>query len=212
MLGRSGRHTGSPDADEGIVLTCNGYTKDASKYAKSKNIKLVVLRDVQDSDWEGYIKTVIVDLHVQSNRNHNATLNMNQGSSEVFAAELKRVGSDGKIHSFQPVFLVRGDERKQFTEFLSDEVNSRPATKNTTGRWEIITPADGRNLQVEKGPLISFDSITTMFDVDTLTIPITVTSNRVAELIVKGLGDDDIFIFGDQLERRKIDPETGEIL
>jgi hypothetical protein len=43
-------------------------------------------------------------------------------------------------------------------------------------------------------------------------IPITATSNRIAELIAEGLGDDDIFIFGDQLERRKIDPDTGEIL
>jgi len=80
------------NADEGIVLTCNGYTKDASKYAKSKNIKLVVLREVQDSDWEGYIKTVIVNLYVQSDRNHNATIGMSQDSRDVFSAELTRVG------------------------------------------------------------------------------------------------------------------------
>jgi hypothetical protein len=41
---------------------------------------------------------------------------------------------------------------------------------------------------------------------------IVVTSGRVAELILSGFGDADIVIFGDQLERRKINPETGEVL
>lgn len=33
----------------------------------------------------------------------------------------------------------------------------------------------------------------------------------VAGLILSGFGDADIIIFGDQLERRKINPETGEV-
>jgi hypothetical protein len=91
-------------------------------------------------------------------------------------------------------------------------VNKRPATKNESGRWEVRTPSDGWSLQVENGPLISPDYIITTYDVDTQTIPIKVTSDRIAELFVTGLGDDDIIIFGDQLERRKIDGTTGEIL
>jgi hypothetical protein len=65
---------------------------------------------------------------------------------------------------------------------------------------------------VESSPLISFDYIITTYDVDTQSIPINVTSDRIAELVVTGLGEDDIIIFGDQIERRKIDATTGEIL
>ena len=40
---------------------------------------------------------------------------------------------------------------------------------------------------------------------------IKITSDRIAELILSGFGENDIIIFGDQLEGRKIDPETGAI-
>ena len=200
------------NADEGIVLTCTGYTKDAQKYAKAKDIKLAVLREIQDEDLEGLIQTVVVDLHIQSNKNHATTVSMPQASHDLFAAEAARLGIRGGIHSYDPVFFVRGTDRIRFTDFLSEEVNKRPATRNESGRWEVTTPSDGWSLQVENGPPISFDSIITTYDVDTQSIPINVTSNRIAELIVTGLGDDDIIIFGDQIERRKIDASNGEIL
>jgi hypothetical protein len=38
-------------ADEGIVVACNGFTKDAQKYAKAKGIKLVVLRAFEKRTW-----------------------------------------------------------------------------------------------------------------------------------------------------------------
>jgi hypothetical protein len=199
-------------AEEGIVLTCNGYTKDAQKCAKAKNIKLAVLREIQDDDLEGLIRTIIVTLHIQSNKNPATTVSMSQTSHDVFAAETARLGIHGGIHSYQPVFFVRGSDRIRFTDFLSEEVNKRPATKNESGRWEVKTPSDGWSLQVESGPLISFDYIITTYDVDTQSIPINVTSDRIAELVVTGLGEDDIIIFGDQIERRKIDATSGEIL
>lgn len=200
------------DADEGIVLTCTGYTTEAQKYAKAKNIKLAVLREIQREDLEGLIQTIMVSLHVQSNKNHATTVSMSQASRDLFTAECSRIGVQGGIHRFQPVYFARDGERVQFTEFLSNEVNKRGAAKNSVGRWEIRTEPDGWSLQVEDGPLISFDEIVTTFEVDTQTIPIEITSDRIAELMVTGLQEDDIIIFGDQLERRKIDPETGEIL
>jgi hypothetical protein len=40
---------------EGIVITCNGFSKNARKYAKTKGIKLAVLRDFREEDKEGRI-------------------------------------------------------------------------------------------------------------------------------------------------------------
>jgi Restriction endonuclease len=199
-------------SDEGIVLTCNGYTKEAQKYAKAKNIKLAVLREIQDEDLEGLIQTIVVNLHIQSNKNHATTVSMSQADHDLFAAECSRYCIHGGIHQYHPVFFVRGADRIRFTDFLSEEVNNRPATKNESGRWEVRTPPEDWSLQVENGPLISFDYIITTYGVDTQTIPTKVTSDRIAELFVTGLGEDDIIIFGDQLERRKIDGTTCEIL
>jgi hypothetical protein len=39
-----------------------------------------------------------------------------------------------------------------------------------------------------------------------------VTSNRIAELLIAGFGNSDLIIFGDQLEGRKIDAATGEVM
>jgi hypothetical protein len=198
--------------DEGIVLTCTGYTTDAQKYAKAKNIKLAVLREIRDDDLEGIIQTVILTLHVQSDQNHATTINMSQASRDIFAVELQRLDIHASIHSYHPVFFVRESSRIDFTTFLSEEVRKRPATKNESGRWEIKTPSDGWSLQVENGPLVLFDCIVTTYDSHIESIPIKATSDRIAELIVTGLREDDIIIFGDQIERRKIDAATGLIL
>jgi hypothetical protein len=129
-------------AKEGIVLTCNGYTKDAQKYAKAKNIKLAVLREIQDDDLGGLIQTIIVTLHIQSNKNHATTVSMSQASHDVFAAETAGLGIHGGIHSYHPVFFVRG-ATESGSPTLSEEVNKRTATKNESGRWEVKTPSDG---------------------------------------------------------------------
>jgi restriction endonuclease Mrr len=44
-------------ADEGVVVTCNGFTTDAQKYA-AKGVKLLVLRAFERADMVGRIKTV----------------------------------------------------------------------------------------------------------------------------------------------------------
>jgi hypothetical protein len=200
------------NADEGIVLTCTGYTKDALQYAKAKNIKLAVLREIRGGDLEGLIQAVHVDIHIQRDVNHAATIAMNQTNRDLFASELAAIGIQRGIHKVHPVYFVKGDERVQYTDFLSKELNQRKAIKNAEGRWEVVTPPEGWSLQVADGPLVQFDYMKTSFDEHTLTVPIRVTSDRIAELLLTGLGDDDIIIFGDQLERRKIDPESGEIL
>jgi len=198
-------------ADEGIVLTCNGYTRDARKYAKAKSIKLAVLRQAEPGDLAGIIQKVVIQMHVQSNHDARTTISMPQASHDVFMAELQRAGISGGIHDYQPVYLVKGAEKMRFTEFISREVNGRRAEKQEDDRWRLVTPADGWSLQVDEGPLVPFDGIVTTFAVHTETIPIVVASNRIAELIVSGLGEDDIIIFDDQIRRYKINEETGEI-
>jgi hypothetical protein len=199
-------------ADEGIVLTCTGYTEDAQRYAKAKGIKLAVLREIQSGDMDGLIQAIVINLHVQSHRDHRTTVNMSQSSHDQFTAATQRLGITNGIHNYHPVFFVRGSERIGFTDFLSAEVNNGNAVKTDTGRWEVRTQPNCWALQIENDPPIPFDMIVTSYDIDTEVIPITVTSDRIAELLLAGFGDDDIIIFGDQIERRQIDPETGEIL
>jgi hypothetical protein len=41
--------------------------------------------------------------------------------------------------------------------------------------------------------------------------PRKIVSRRTAELILEGIQDADLIIFDDQIRRRRIDPDTGEI-
>jgi hypothetical protein len=48
------------NADEGIFITCNGFTLDAQKYARSKGIKLVILRVFETHDMARRIAKIVV--------------------------------------------------------------------------------------------------------------------------------------------------------
>jgi hypothetical protein len=76
---------------------------------------------------------------------------------------------------------------------------------------EITIPSDGWSIQVDHNPPIRFEGIIVTFDMDEERHSIEVVSKRVAELILSGFGGADLIIFGDQLERHTIDPDTGAV-
>jgi hypothetical protein len=51
--------------DDAFIITRTGYTAHAQRYAKAKGVKLAALRAFEDFDWEGYIRRVPIELHVQ---------------------------------------------------------------------------------------------------------------------------------------------------
>src|SRR5271165_540063 len=53
---------------------------------------------------------------------------------------------------------------------------------------------------------ISFDRVEISFDIQQNEMESVLTSSRVAELLLAGFGEADLIIYGDQLERRKINP------
>jgi hypothetical protein len=118
-------------ADEGIVLTCTGYTEDAQRYAKAKGIKLAVLREIQSGDMDGLIQAIVINLHVQSHRDHRTTVNMSQSSHDQFTAATQRLGITNGIHNYHPVFLCEAPsgsalhiffQRRSITEMLSKRI------------------------------------------------------------------------------------------
>jgi len=60
--------------DQGIVITCNGFTEGAQKYARSKGIKLAILRLFEQRDMDGRIAKIMVGVVVQQPANPRATL------------------------------------------------------------------------------------------------------------------------------------------
>jgi hypothetical protein len=95
-------------ADEGIVITCIGFTEDAQKYARSKGIKLAVLRLFETRDMEGRIATVIVGLIILQPSNPVANIHVKAEAQARYAAALAEIGaSAGVMNGVHPVYFVR---------------------------------------------------------------------------------------------------------
>jgi predicted helicase len=97
-------------ADEGIVITCTGFTEDARKYAKSKGIKLAVLRVVETRDLNGYITTILVGFVIQQPANPRATVSIPENVSQNYFEQLAAIGVKEGTRNTDPVFFVREGE------------------------------------------------------------------------------------------------------
>ena len=51
--------------EKGVVVSQSGFTADAKRLARSRNISLVELRSPLDADWEGLIRDIHIDFHVE---------------------------------------------------------------------------------------------------------------------------------------------------
>jgi Restriction endonuclease len=196
-------------ADEGIVITCNGFTEDAQKYARSKNIKLAVLRIFETQDMNGRIVRIVIGFVIQRPANPQVTVAISQVNLPQYSEQLAAIGVKNVISNTDPVFFVRGTERHQFNAFVTQRMND--AIKSAGPKAIRITvPSGSWLIQVGSNSPIPFDGIVCAFDVDETQEMLEIASQRVAELILEGFGSADILIYGDQIERRTIDPETGK--
>ena len=170
-------------ADEGIVITCTEFTEDARKYARSKGIKLAVLRLFETRDMNGRIVRVVVGVIFQQPANPKATVAIPEGEYPLYSAQLSAIGAKGGVHNTDAVFFVRGTERHQFNSFLTQRMNEA-ITPAGPKAIRIAIPSEGWSIQVDNHPPIRFDGIIVSFDVDEERYTIEAVSQRVAELVL----------------------------
>jgi hypothetical protein len=135
-----------------------------------------------------------------------------EAEKQRFETAMQSLHRPGGIAVVDPVFMVKNQERIPFNEFMTAHMNKAIPLKDAPDRASGRVPNDGWKIEILGTPPLSFDHADIAFDVHKHEREIVVTSGRVAELILSGFGDADIIIFGDQLERRKINPETGEVI
>jgi len=197
-------------ADEGIVITCNGFTKPAQKYAKSKGIKLAILRIFKEYDMDGRIAKIIVGITTQIPSDAIANIVLDEKDEDCWLSNLSTVGIADGVHDTDPVFFVRSGKSEQFNTFLTRKMNDA-INRTNPDTIQIKIPAEGWSIKVGNNLPMSFKGIIVTFGVDEEKHTIEVTSNRVAELILSGLGSVDLIIFGDQIKKYKINPDTGAV-
>ncbi|WP_414463331.1 restriction endonuclease [Hyphomicrobium sp. DY-1] len=197
-------------ADEAVVITCNDYTKEARQFAKSKGITLAILRIFEKRDREGRIETILLNITVQRPADANATLVVDEDHLAGFQAQLADIGITNGVKDTDDVHFTRDGERVQFNAFLTTHMNDAIRDSNPQA-ISIDVPADGWQLQVSDNTPLPFQGIRVTFGIDEQTLTRKIVSDRVAELILSGMGDKDLIVFGDHIARYAIDPTTGDV-
>lgn len=199
--------------DESLVITCIGFTRDARKFAKSKGIKLAVLREFLESDWTGRIRTIELTIPFWEVTEPSRVFFhfTDQEYIDKLAADLKSIGiSTFGFWRGQPVYINLPDRRMQVTSFVQKLLEEHPRDK--PGPASLRIRFQHTTLEVDDLGGVPVEAFELDFDIIHSEHFLSITSDRIARLILEGFGDNDIIIFDDILRRMDIDEETGEII
>jgi len=208
--------------DEAIVITCNGFTEEARRYAKGKGIKLAVLRRHTDKDDEGTIKKVQITGMISMPFDYRATIKFldeaglaafNTGAAASNAiddsAGPNTADRDTDLYLHRP-----GHERIQFVLALNGLFNDRDATQDEAldnETWRTVIALTGCSVQYGDEALIPINSVEIRYQLATEVLTFEIHAPLVA-LILTPVGEDtDLLIHEDTLKRFRIDAETGEV-
>ncbi len=113
-----------PGQPKGVFVTKTGYQKGAFEYAKAHGIKLYVLREPTEADWEGRVKDVHITMHAIFPHAEGIEL---EPDEEWVKAETKRTGLSGEFvleiaGLSDQLFLL--DERGEQLASVYDIINS----------------------------------------------------------------------------------------
>lgn len=129
--------------DEAFVVTTEGYTKGARSFAEEEGIKLTILREFKDEDWNDRVR----EIHIRGtftimNTPRITWIAANQKEIDNFNANANK----GEINSVQATNAVDsyfydrlGNQQENFQTVLRPIFNSFPINPDslTTGRYEF---------------------------------------------------------------------------
>jgi hypothetical protein len=200
--------TGSP---EGIVLTCEGYTKPARAYAKNKGIRLVILRRFTPADMKGRVGRAIITVTLSVNEIEDAQLAFDPGDHDAFAKALADVGmSKGDTSDLaSPIIMESVGQSLHYNEFLSKLARTREVADDGQSHTQSLG-LQGWSVRVGKSAPIPVKGVHLTLKNVTDSHSMEYAAQRTAELILQGFDDADLIVFGDQLQRCSI-AKNGEV-
>lgn len=197
--------------DEAIIITCNGFTKDARKFAKNKGIKLAVLREFVYSDWGKIIREIHLSIEVQDITQPKVEfLFFNDDDQNRFIDAVRCIGGIGSgLWARQPIHLRFPNGRIHLHQFVKAMANRHP--RNDPGPVSLKIRFGDTAFEIGD-QYIPIQAIHINFEVLHYENLLKITSDRIARLILEGFGDRDFVICDDDLVKYDIDETTGEII
>lgn len=106
--------------NKGVIVSKRGFTPDCISFAAYKNIGLVELREIEDSDWEGRVKTIVIRMNALIPQMNNFELIVSEAHPEF---DITRAPVD----QFE-IINVNG-EKEEVSKYVK-EFNSELCKKN----------------------------------------------------------------------------------
>ncbi|SDT03817.1 restriction endonuclease [Winogradskyella sediminis] len=136
--------------NKGIIVSKKGFTKDATDFAKYRNIGLVELREMNEKDWEGRIKDIVLNMNMLIPEitkmdlvlNENTEPNFHQGMTRVEFLEIKSEDKNLTVEGIIKEFtneLLKQEENKEHKKIVKFDSETKIVYKPT----EQILPIRG---------------------------------------------------------------------
>ena len=197
--------------DEAYVVTCNGFTDDAERYAKSKHIALVVLREFRESDWAGRIRQIIIRMIPVVPSQPTVDIEFKQDDAwQKIDNDIQTAGIDlNRFSPEQPVFFNTPEGRFQANDFIQRNMNYSVSTPPGPVEHDV----DVSNITFEIANLgsVELKRLKISYEIFHGEETIEIGGNRIAKLLLQGIGSDNKVIWDDDLRRFRVDEVTREV-
>jgi hypothetical protein len=197
--------------DEAYVVTCNGFTDDAERYAKSKHIGLVVLREFRESDWEGRVQQSIVHLTPVTTTQPKVNIEFKHNSAwQKINRDLQTMGINlNRLSPEQPIFFNSPDGRFQANDFI--QKNMKYSVSTPLGLVEHDLDVSNVTFEIASLGSVELKRLKISYEIFCGEEIIEVGGNQIAKLLVQGIGLEHKVIWDDDLRQFRIDQETKEV-
>ena len=192
--------------DRAIILTCNGFEKNAETFAQHNGIELAELREFRESDWEGLIKTVNVTIIAPSTELKSISFNVRKADDQEHARRITGYDSQhgqSRVDRDTPIYITKNGVETQIFELLMRIKNEHDAPED--GIHNIEVESDDLSLRVPNSQPIPLRSISIVLEHRTHRTEMQVTSSKLEELLLHWQNGAKQIVYSEDLEKLSID-------
>ena len=186
---------------EAWVVTCKGFTKPAIQYAQAMGIKLAILREFEDSDWDGRGRTIKIDSVLVDVTKPRVQLCL--GNEQ----EIEGLKKDFESHDIdftmsdktQPIYLhlpQSGDV--QLNDFVKERMKDSLERAEGPVQRGIKTP--GAAISVDGGHRHPVEAVTLEYEIRHVTETTTVGGDKIGCLLLQVIGGESVALWEEDIK------------
>lgn len=197
--------------DEAYIVTCNGFTDDAERYAKSKHISLVVLREFLESDWDGRVRQIIIRVIPIVPSLPKVDIEFkNDDAWQKIDRDLQTIGINlSGLFPDRPIFFNTPEGRFQANDFI--QRNMQYSVSTPPGAIEHDIDVSNTTFEIANLGSVELKRLRISYEIFYGEETIEIGGNRIAKLLLQGIGSDHKVIWDDDLRQFKLDEATKEV-